>query len=368
MVVKAVFVVLSILVLFRLLLPYIVLYFANKALQKISTYTGSIEEVKISLINGIIIFKNFSFDKKERSAGNKKPFFESSFIKIDFKWKSIIRRSLVGLITINNPVLNFVKEPSEIKDKEKKSRSLKQMLEAMDPFAVNIKIENGTINYVNSTGKSNVNVTVSSIACSFFNLSNRYHTNNALPAHMQLIGNVYEGTLDFKMKLNPLAERLTFEMSTELKDINLVCLNRYLKSRANIDVNEGKFSMYTEVTSKNGEFNGYIKPVFTNLDLVGADDRNDSLLTRLWEGFVAVTIQILKNKKSDQLATKIKISGKLDNPHINIVSGVLTILKNGFIQAVKPSLDDVINVDSIRESVEKSGKFFKKLFNRAENS
>src|SRR5690606_41726948 len=93
------------------------------------------------------------------------------------------------------------------------------------------------------------------------NLKNSYDSSTLLPATVYADADIYEGTLNVTLKLNPLADQTTFDMNAEVKETNLVLLNDFFKAYANIDVNKGTFGMYTEVAAKGGAFTGYIKPI-----------------------------------------------------------------------------------------------------------
>ena len=98
------------------------------------------------------------------------------------------------------------------------------------------------------------------------------------------------------MNINPLAKQPTFDLNAELKDTNLVLLNDFFKAYAKIDVNKGKFGMYTEVAAKDGSFKGYVKPIIKDLDVLGHEDRDDNVFRKMWEGLVGFVGQVFKNQ------------------------------------------------------------------------
>ena len=119
-------------------------------------------------------------------------------------------------------------------------------------------------------------------------LRNSYDSSAVLPASIHATADVYEGKLRFDAKLNPLANAPTFDMSAELTQTNLVKLNDFFQAYAKVDVNDGRFGLYTEVAAKDEEFKGYVKPVIKNLDILGKEDRKDNLLQKLWEAVAGI--------------------------------------------------------------------------------
>ncbi len=165
-------------------------------------------------------------------------------------------------------------------------------------------------------------------------------------------------------KLNPLAAAPTFDMSAELKNTNLVKLNDFFQAYAKIDVNKGRFGLYTEVAAKDKAFAGYVKPLIQDLDILGKEDRKDNLIQKLWEAAAGGAGQIFKNRRKDQVATKIPFKGSLDDPKTNIWLALTNILQNAFIQAIQPSIDNEINIGSVKTEKEKKKTFLQKVFSK----
>jgi hypothetical protein len=114
-------------------------------------------------------------------------------------------------------------------------------------------------------------------------------------------------------------------------------------------VNNGTLELFTEIASKNGSYKGYVKPLIHHLDVVGAEDRHESALEKIWESTVCAVTTLIKNQRKDQLATKVPFEGSF-KPHIHIGYAILETLVNAFIHALKPSLDYEINIGSVEES------------------
>jgi hypothetical protein len=57
---------------------------------------------------------------------------------------------------------------------------------------------------------------------------------------------------------------------------------------------------------------------------------------------------IFKNQKEDQVATKVRIEGDFKNPQTFTLDAIFEVLRNAFIQALLPSIDHEININSVR--------------------
>jgi hypothetical protein len=153
-------------------------------------------------------------------------------------------------------------------------------------------------------------------------------------------------------------------MSAELNNTNLVKLNDFFLAYAKVDVNTGRFGLYTEVAAKDEEFRGYVKPVIKDLDVLGKEDRKDNLLQKLWEAIAGGAGKLFENKNKDQLATKVPIQGRLDNPKTNVWVAIVNVLQNAFIQAIQPAIDNEISIASVKEDKKEKKTFFQKIFSK----
>ena len=61
---------------------------------------------------------------------------------------------------------------------------------------------------------------------------------------------------------------------------------------------------------------------------------------------------ILKNPKKDQVATKVPIEGEFSNTSIDTWEAIFELLKNAFIQALLPQIDQQVNIETVDEEVE----------------
>jgi hypothetical protein len=157
-----------------------------------------------------------------------------------------------------------------------------------------------------------------------------------LPASAALKAKLYGGELSLDGKAN-MAD-CAFELQAKLDGIDITQLNDILEAYAKFDVHSGELSLYAEAKGKDGHYSGYVKPVIRQLDVVGPEDKGDSLLRRIWERMIGAAAYLLKNRKHDQLATRIAFQGSYD-VRINILQAIAGALGNAFIRALKPGLD-----------------------------
>jgi hypothetical protein len=275
---------------------------------------------------------------------------------------------LVGEFVFNRPRLDFTKDKVEPEDVRNDSSSFRELKEDFMPLQVNrCEINDGEIRYKDDFSKPKVDIKLTNLYATALNLRNSYDsTASPLPATLTANAKVYEGTFDLKMKINPLADKPTFDMNADLKNTNLVLLNDFFKAYAKVDVNKGRFGMYTEVAAKDGKFAGYVKPLIKDLDVLGEEDRSDNVFRKMWEAIVGFGGEVFENQPREQVATKVPFEGRLDNPETNVWETVVNVLENAFIRAIQPSIDNEINLASVDSKKEEKKNFLEKIFGSKE--
>jgi hypothetical protein len=291
------------------------------------------------------------------------PFFSAELVDLSVEWKALFHGSVVGELVFERPTLKFTKEKVEPEDLQNDSTDFRKLLEGFMPLKVNrFEIKDGKIQYVDPTSNPRVDISMNHVDMTALNLKNSYDSSTLLPTTVNARAEVYEGDFEFAMKINPLAEKPTFDMNADLKNMNLVLLNDFFQAYAKIDINKGRFGMYTEVASKQAKFTGYVKPIIKDLDVVGKEDRDDNLFQKLWEGLVGTVGEVFENQPEDQVATKIPFEGRLDDPDANIWITIMNILENAFIRAIQPSIDNEITIGSVEEKEPEKETFLEKVF------
>lgn len=326
-------------------------------------YYGHIEDIDLALIRGAYKIDSVYLNKADTITGNQTPFFSAGLIDLSIEWKALFKGSIVSKIAVDRPQLIFTKVKVEPKQVVKDSADFEKVLEDFMPLDINVlTINNGTIRYKDNTSSPKVDIEANRLFLTAKNLRNSYDSSAVLPASIDMSAMIYEGNFDVHAKLNPLSSNPTFDVSAELKNTNLVKLNDFFQAYAKVDVNDGRFGLYSEVAAKDNAFTGYVKPVITNLDILGKEDRKDNLLQKLWEAVAGGVGELFENQRKDQVATKIPFKGQLDSPSTNIWIAIGTVLQNAFIHALQPSIDNEINIGSVKTETAEKKTFLQKVF------
>lgn len=356
-----------VLIVLRIALPFIILHFANKRLSALHGYYGHVNDIDVALYRGAYTLDSFYINKVDDKSKDQTAFISAQIVDLSLEWKALFKGKLVGKLIFEKPALRFTKNRVELMEVSKDRRDFRDLLHDFMPIKVNrCDIRDGSLRYIDKAGSHTVDVAITHLNGEALNLRNAYSSKEILPASIKVNGDVYEGKLDFSMKLNPLAKRPAFDLNAKVERTNLAKINDVFKSYASFDVDKGEFNMYAEAVTKDGNFRGYVKPIIRGLDVVDlkGQDKNDSFFQIIWESVVGGAAGILKNQNKDQIATKINFKGTIDNPETSIWEIVLIVLQNAFVEALRPSIENQINLSKlVKDIATKKKGFFKSLFN-----
>lgn len=348
----------------RIILPYVVLHYANKTLANMKGYFGHIEDIDLSIYRGAYTINDIYLNKTDSITKKQTDFFKAKNIELSIDWGSIIQGYFVSEMQFDSPVLIFTKDKVELSDIKKDTNYFRKLLKDFMPLKVNrFEVFDGDLHYMDNTSKPNVDVSLTQTHIIAFNLSNVMDDKIELPATVTANASAYEGTFTLDMKLNALNVNPTFDLNAEFKNTNLVLLNDFFKAYGNFDVHRGNFELYTEMAAKEGKFKGYVKPIIKDLKVVGPEDRPDTFFNKLWERIVGSTGIIFKNQKENQIATKIDIEGDFNNPKTNTIEVIWEVFRNAFIKALDPNIDYDIDINSVKTDMPKDKRnLLKRIF------
>jgi hypothetical protein len=358
-------IVVGLLITFRLILPYIVLKYVNNKLSHLHEYYGHVEDINIALIRGAYVIKDIRIEKIEvdKKIKDTIPFFTSPNIDLSIEWRAIFKGQIVGEIILEKPVLNFVKGKHKDENVKTDTSDFRSLIKDLMPLTINhFEITGGEIHYIDQNSKPALDVSLKNIMINASNLSNVNKSSKLLPAYLMATGEAYQGTFELNVNFDALNKQPTFDLNAEIKHINLVLLNDMLRAYGNFDVQKGNFGLYTEFAAKNGEFGGYVKPIVKDLDVVQWNKQEGDFKQILWETLIGSTAEAFQNQRKDQFATKVPIQGKFDEPAIDLWKAITYVLRNAFVHALKPSIDNSINIHQLDD--EKNKSIMDKIFTK----
>jgi hypothetical protein len=342
----------------RATLPYFVTRYANRVLQDMREYAGSVADVDMSLYRGAYTIDNLEVFKIN---GNTQiPFIAIPKMELGVQWGALLDGALVGKMVLHQPTLNFI-------NKEQAGEKVDWVKQAKELFPIRInrfEIINGTVKYYDFTTKPNVDLQLQDlqmVATNFANVEDPQKTEGeageALPAEVHATAvSVGGGKLNMDMRLNPLQQVPDLDMNLRFEGASMPAFNDFFRAYAGVDLEQGTLSVYSEVAVKDGQLEGYIKPVAENVEVVDLEEDNNNVISLIWQGIVGFVAEILENQKKEQLATQVPLRGDLNNVETSVWTAIWNIFSNGFVQAFSKSTNDTIRFKDMEQPEEGGGE------------
>jgi hypothetical protein len=153
------------------------------------------------------------------------------------------------------------------------------------------------------------------------------------------------GDLDATATFMPDKRGPNFALATRMEGADAAAMNDLLRAHGGFDVVAGVFSLYAEVSVRNGIVRGYIKPFFQNLDVYDArQDREKGMLRKIYERIVGGIAEILENRPREEVATKADIWGRVEDPDSSVLQIIAGLIRNAFFEAILPRFEREIGL------------------------
>lgn len=332
------------LIVFRLALPSLVQKYVNDKLDELPEYDGQIGDVDIHLIRGAYSIDDIDIVKTTGDVPV--PFFSSRTVDFSMEWREILHGALVGEIHVYGCSVNFVKGESERDSQTSIDKSWLDIVQELFPFRINrFQIEEGSVWFHDLGTEPKVDVYLTNLVALCTNLYNTRELASELPADFHARGTTLGGGgLQLHVKLDPLADEPRFDLELGVTNVNLVALNELLEAYGKFNVKRGNFEVFAEIAGSEGNFDGYVKPFFEDLNVFELEEDAKNPIKLVWQALVAGAVKIFKNHPEDQVATKIPVSGTFEKTDVEIWTTVVNVLRNAFVEAFRARVDDSINL------------------------
>lgn len=324
----------------RVALPSVVRSRMNRALDSLGDYHGHVDDVGLGLWRGAYVLSHLRLTK--RAGEVSVPFLDVERIDFSIAWRELWHRRIVADITLTRPEVNFVQGPSAQASQLQADRRWQDVVRKIFPIDItHVKIVGGRVHYVNSARTPRVDVSIANLEALATGLQNRATlASGEFPSQVTIAGDtIGGGQLRVAMALEPLAAQPHFLLKLQLQEVALPALNEFLQAYAGIDVSAGVFAAFTEIEARNGRFSGYFKPFFQHVDFSPLPGEKRSLGEEIRTFGARVFAWIFRNSQRDQVATRIPFSGEFSNWNVGLWPTVVTLVRNGFVQALPQKLD-----------------------------
>jgi hypothetical protein len=338
----------AILVAVRLSLPFAVRWYVNRKLANLEGYTGHVDDVGLSLWRGAYQLNGLKI-RERKGDGETEPFFSCRALDLSLSWSALFHRKLAAKVRLERPILTFRPEAAKEEEREKLKRGGESAKGAMMPLELDqLTIRDGELRYSDHDRKPPIDLRIKDIQADGANLRSTPTPGELLPGRVKLTAVCFDsGKMDLDVRVDAAAKKPTFELKEKMEGVQLVKLNDFLQAYAKFKVKSGTLQLYTEVAAKDGSFIGYTKPIVKDFHVDKHTNDTKAFLRRVWSEVVGAVGQVLKNPKKGQLATKVPVKGTFKDADVNVWYAIGGLLRNAFVQALKPSFDNTIDIGDV---------------------
>jgi hypothetical protein len=325
----------------RPFLPKAVLWYVNRALNQSLLYQGKVGSIDLHLWRGAYSIRDVRILK---STGDVPvPLFYADRVDLALQWSAILKRKVVGQVTIYNPQINFVDDPGAGNGETGAGGPWLKIISDLFPFDINsAQVVDGSVHFRTYQKATPVDVYLSQIHADVDDLTNVDRSITPLLTTVNVTA-MAMGQAKFEMhiKLNPFSYNPTFHLDLRLLGLDITKTNDLIETYGGFNVKRGLFDLVVDIDSDEGMLSGYAKPLFRNMiifdpvkDLAGGD-----ALHAFWQAIVGASAAILTNYHRDQLGTLIPFTGEIKGPRIEFLATIGNVLRNAFIRAYLPRLE-----------------------------
>ncbi len=331
----------------RAFLPYLLENRINRQLDSIDGYHGSVEDVDLALYRGGFKIHELKIFE-EQSLTDSVPIVNLTELDFSIEWRALFKGKFVGEVYLTQLDVNLVKREKVEAEEEKSSRKeLIKTVQTFNPIQINIfEIKSGSLKYADPSTNPEISIELDSIYLKAENLRNVRTRDKDLPASAKFRSSNKSGMkTSIDADLNYLSSPPDFDVDIELEKLDVNKFNEATEAYANLDVESGHFNLFMEMKAENGQVEGYSKPIIKNLKIAPADS-GDSFLNKAYEKIVQAGVELLENGEKDQIASRISISGSLQNQDAELLGAIWNLFKNAFIEAFAMKLEHSIQFES----------------------
>lgn len=326
------------LVAIRIALPWIVEAGANRVLNQHDTLRGHVGDVDLKLWRGACQVLDIEIGRRDPHGSP--PFFTAAVTEMSVDWKSLFRGRLLAKGRVTQPVINLAALP--VGEGEEAVEEAEDMADQVMPVKISrIDVLDGIVRFPHDPklGLSRVEITHLEATAEDIRVTDdpSNKTDTKVRATASAPG---DGRLSVLLNFDPFSEPVKFNVDARIENVKLPELNPVLRAYLDMDVESGTGSIYAEAKADEGRFQGYVKPIFKDLNVLALGREKATLGQKIKEGLADAVKQVFENQKEDTVGARVPFSGSFDSPSVGVWPAVGTVLRHAFVQALTPNIEN----------------------------
>jgi Domain of Unknown Function (DUF748) len=338
-------IVVLVLVVARLVLPYAVLHYLNNRMARMGGYSGHIADIDIHLWRGAYTIDRLVINKT--GGALPVPLFNAVRTDISLKWRALSRGALRGKVDFFQPQINFVDGQGKGDSQTGKGVDWREQVKALAPIRLDeLNVTDGVVTFHNFVSSPRVDLKMTQVNGQVTNLTNIEKVAGKRVATLHATARVLgDAPLETTAQFDPLERLGDFQYTISVRQIRLVEANDLARAYTGLDFAAGNGDFVMELQAHNGQLEGYAKPLFHDLKIFSwkkdVEENKEGPVKLAYRAVAQGVTWVFSNHAKDQFATRVPISGRIDDKNLGAGEAIIGVLRNAFVQAYTPNLENL---------------------------
>jgi hypothetical protein len=258
-------------------------------------------------------------------------------------------RIYVGKLTLDNVDAEYIHKAPTAPTKKIATEAGKAAKEYSNKPTFELKVDqlavrNSRVGYVNQAADPDYRVFLTDTVLEVQNLSN--HLENGVMRGRLRGKFMGGGPCQAEFAFRPETKGPDFNLTLRIEDTDMRTMNDLFRAYGNFDVVAGVFSFYSEIKVRQGKIDGYVKPLFRDMDVYDRrQDKEKGIFRKMYEGLVGGISSLLTNRPREEVATQVTVSGDVESPQTSTWETVVGLIQNAFFKAILPGFEREVSQD-----------------------
>jgi len=317
--------------------------FVNRVLARQPDYAARIGDVGLSLVEGGVRVADVEVAK--RTAEIPVPLFRAPRVDVSIDWRALLEGAFVAEVDVHEPQINLVAGRTEATSQTGLEADWREVVDELMPINVNrVEVHDGDVHFRRFVSKPPIDVYLDHVYVRAENLTNSEDLTGTRIARVAVRAvPMQSGDLRALAEFDPYADRPTFDFNSTLVGLRLEELNPFFRAYGDVDVERGTLRVYAELAAKAGRFDGYVKPFFEDVEILAPEELDEKgFFAATWEALVGGVKEIFEDQDRERVATRIPISGSVEDPEIGFWATLFAVVRNAFVEALIPRLEQSV--------------------------
>jgi hypothetical protein len=261
-----------------------------------------------------------------------------------------IKRIMIKKLTLDGVDADYIHEARSVPGREIAKEVGKTARKYTNEPSLELKVDgvqvrNGQLGYINRAAKPPYRVFLSDTRLEIQNFSN--HLKHGVARGRATGKFMGSGPSQLEVAFRPENKGPDFNLSLGIENTDMRKMNDLFRAFGKFDVVAGVFSFYSEIRVREGKIDGYVKPLFHDMNVYDErQDREKNVFRKMYEGLVGGVSSLLANRPREEVATQTSISGNIESPQTSTWETVLRLIQNAFFKAILPGFEKELSQGS----------------------